>query len=233
MYVTDILPQIVPHIYTNIAANVPPEDLPETHLRDGRDCEGIYGPLDLIYANLPLVMVNPKELDRDLATTTLTDESAYEHLSIGPHDNLRRWSMLSQLGFLLSAKEKLKPDGTIITLIGGRIPDSAIEECFQRAGLQHERTLTGFMRQSDSEYLEQYAAWEQREGTNFLFFNYAVANVLLQSARIDSPEILDKSEDSVMTILCGADMSAQKAYEHHLQGGDVGHLAYAFSATPQ
>ncbi len=46
----------------------------------------------------------------------------------GDNDILYKYSLLSQLGFVISAKEKLREGGSLVTLIGGRIPTEAIEE---------------------------------------------------------------------------------------------------------
>lgn len=70
--VTDIVPEILPTIESNIRSNTRSERLPR-HLSfvSGRDCNQLSEKFDLIYANLPLVMVKEEELGTNLATTTL------------------------------------------------------------------------------------------------------------------------------------------------------------------
>lgn len=86
-------------------------------------------------------MADEDDLGKELATTTLTDGRVYASLQTGSDDILARWSLLPQLGFLRSAKSRLSPKRAIIKLIGGRIPDTAIDACFKRAGMHYERGI--------------------------------------------------------------------------------------------
>lgn len=234
LVVTDILEEILPTIERNIRRNTAADDLPgELQLVSGRDCEPVPDGCDLIYANLPLVMTSGSELTTDLATTTLTDSRAYESLAEGPDDPLVKWSLLPQLGFLLSAKRKLKPSGAVITLLGGRIPDSVIEECFRRAGMTFERGTLAVMRQSDPDYVEQYANYEATisEG-NFLFYDEGVAGQILQGQGHGYPAIVDVPADMLRDMLEPAALTAAEAWDRILAGWHVGHLSYGFRASP-
>lgn len=231
--VTDIVPALLPAIESNIRANTASNRLPKMiRFAAGRDCEPLEEPCDLIYANLPLVMVDTDQLGSELATTTLTDARAYAHLQTGPDDLLARWSLLPQLGLLLSAKERLTPGGAIITLIGGRISDAAIEQCFERAGMDHERGTVAIMRQSDEQYLAQYADYEQRlGGDTFAFYDEAEASRILAAAGCDYPSTLTFSPEVARTVLEPALLSASQAWERVRQGHHVAHLAYGFLAV--
>jgi len=233
IYVTDILPGILPQIADNIRNNL------QERLRGknitfyaGRDCNSLEGKVDLIYANLPLVTIDSNEINSPLATTTLTDASAYKGLACGTDDPLRKYSLLSQLGFLLSAKEKLKEDGTIITMIGGRIPYYVIEECFDKAGLKCRKIITGFKRQSDPQFLEQYAALEAKEGITFDFYDYGkAARIIKKETGFDAPgEIKGYDDQQLKKILAPARLNAKQAFEYYNRGKDVGHIAYGFVA---
>src|SRR3989344_2000182 len=169
VYATDIVPNILEQIEHNIRENTP-QAKAQLIFKHGRDCKPLDEEVDLIYLNLPLVAIDAQEINTPLATTTLTDAAAYAHLVRGKDDLLRRYSMLSQLGALLSAKEKLRDGGVIVTMIGGRIPYEVTQKCFQRAGLEHKLVIAGFKRQSDPQYIEQYASLEEKEEVTFAFF---------------------------------------------------------------
>ena len=234
LYITDILPEILPYIQKNIEANLPEiiKGVKVEYLH-GRDCHPLSEKVDFIYANLPLVMVNPEELEKSLSTTTLTDAKCYSHLSKGANDELRKYSMLSQLGFLISAKEKLNKGGSIVTLIGGRVPTSIIEETFARAELKHNTLYIAFMKQSDPEFMEQYASFEKLENITFSFYDYEKASAILEEKLgIYTPDVIDgHSEKEIRRILESSEINAQQAYQLYLNNKDVGHLAYAFEAS--
>ena len=233
LYVTDVLPEVLPHIQRNIEDNFPEEARKvEIVYLIGRDAEPIPEEVDFIYANLPLITVDLEELQTEFSTTTLTDARRYAHLSYGVSDNLKKYSLLSQLGFLLSAKDKLSPTGFLVTLIGGRIPTSVIDECFARAGFKDQRTCIAFMSQSDPQFLKQYAIHEKVHGISFSFYDYGKAATLLKLATgVSVPDVLNGCEEmEVRNILKDAEITAVQAYDFYNKGKDVGHLAYVFEA---
>ncbi len=231
--VTDILPDILPLIKSDIENNADVAGVNIEYVA-GRDAEPLRSKVDLIYGNLPLIMVaDENRFDSNRATTTITEASSYMHLSKGENDELRRWSLLSQLGFLLSAKEKLNPSGTIITLIGGRIPYPIISECFERAGLKFKELFCAFKRQSDPEFLKDYSEYEKREDVEFCFYDYEKAAAILKSQlSVEVPDIIKgKTGEELKTMLKAAQINAVQAYDLAMQNKFVGHLAHAFEAT--
>ncbi len=231
--VTDIVEEILPQIQKNVNNRRSDRNTISISYLVGRDCDPLRDKVDFIYANLPLIMVDPRELEEKRATTTLTDKSEYDELSVAKDDLLLRYSLLPQLGFLLSAKEKLKENGRLITLIGGRVPTEAIDECFKRAGFKYEKSLVAFIRQSDPEFLKEYSDFEQNdENTEFIFYNYKKAKELLSKKGIAIPEVINTlSEEDLKGLLKEAQIGAKQAYQLYKEGKDVGHLAYAFEAT--
>lgn len=231
--VTDVLQKILAGIRNNIMRNMHAETFKNVSARfvDGRDCEPVTERVDLIYANLPLIMVEGNELLVNRATTTLTDARAYAHLSTGPKDRLRQYSLLSQLGFLLSAKEKLQPGGSIITLLGGRVPYEALDETFQRAGLHYRELSCAFKRQSDPEFLFEYASHELKEEVTFLFYDYEKAVDILRKQGIDVPDIIKGFDGArLKALLADAAINANQAYALAMGRKNVGHIAFAFEA---
>ncbi|MBI5798593.1 MAG: hypothetical protein HZB10_01535 [Candidatus Yonathbacteria bacterium] len=234
LYVIDLSPDVQPGVIANITANTG-ELLKgvQTFCLQGRDGHPLPQRVDLIYGNLPLIMMDREEIRcHPLAMTTLTDAEAYTHLSQGPHDLLRRYSLLSQLGFLLSAKEKLNLDGTLLTLIGGRVPYYAITECFQRAGLGYRKLFTSIKRQSDPQFLKQYAEVEVKEDVVFAFYDYKKAAEIIQGAlNIAIPELIPHMDDEELkALLVPALLSAKEAYEQSRNGRAIAHIAHAFEA---
>ncbi|GEM_PF-6707723 len=234
IFVTDLASDIQTGIIQNICSNAR-QNLQgvATYCLQGRDCQTLPERVDLIYGNLPLIMFDPGEIAKHhLSLTTLTDASYYINLARGQNDMLLRYSLLSQLGFLLSAKEKLTPGGSILTFIGGRVPYYATDECFQRAGLNYKRLFTSLKRQSDGQFLKQYAEYERSQNVEFAFYDYKLAKKIIQNKLgIVIPEVITGFEDDELkTLLAPAMLSARQAYENHLRGSSVAHIAHAFEA---
>jgi len=234
IFVTDILPEILPEIKKNIEQNALKEiSKVELNYVAGRDCEPLPEKVDFIYANLPLIMVESNSLDKNLATTTLTDARNYSSLSNDQEDPLYTWSLLSQLGFLLSAKEKLNADGVIVTLIGGRIPYNVIDELFKKSGFQYKELYCSFKLQSDPTFLKEYADYETAKNVEFCFYDYEkAAKILKDNLGITIPDVIKgKTGEELKEILSPAQINAVQAYNSALNKKPVGHLAHAFEAT--
>jgi hypothetical protein len=235
MQITDLLDEpILEIIRRNIENNA---QLPRDGVKysSGRDAEPLTGQSDLIYANLPLIMTLPEDIRPDRATTTLTRADAYIHLAQGESDPLLMYSLLSQLGFLQSAKQKLSNNGSIVTLIGGRVPFSTIEQCFDRAELEHRMIASIVKRQADPEFLKEYAEYERKMESlfgsePFTFYDEQHAIRLLKSRNISYGQITQCSDDELKLLLQSARITAQKAYQMHLAGMNVSHIGYAFEA---
>lgn len=229
--VTDIIPDILPQIKRNVEQNVPKEAAKvKIKYVHGRDCEPLNEKADFIYANLPLIMVNSSELRKNLATTTLTEANHYSHLSKDEHDVLKKYSLLSQLGFLLSAKKKLNMNGIIITLLGGRVPQSALTELFKRAGLKHKELYCAFKLQSDPQFLKQYAEYEKTENVQFDFYDYPkAAKILRERLKTKVPDIVQNcSGEELKKLIISTHLNAKEAYQMAKKGRKIGHLAFAF-----
>jgi methylase of polypeptide subunit release factors len=230
LVLTDVLPEVLAIVAENVERHRGTHTA-RVHTVAGRDCESLDGGFDLIYANLPLLMVPDDELGAERATTTLTPYTPYAALARAAGDPLRRYSLLSQLGFLHAATAHLAPDGRIVTLIGGRIPAAVVDECFARANLRQDVAALAFMRQSDAEFLEQYAAAERREAIAFEFFEYAEAARRLGAAGVEAPGIITGSSlDAIRALLVPARVDAATAQDRERAGEHVGHLALAYVA---
>ncbi len=235
--VTDIVEDILELIRRNIEENMPAESrrVAISYVA-GRDCEPVLKPVDLIYGNLPLIMVEDDgSLGTNRATTTLTDAGNYMPLQEGKDDFLYTYSLLSQLGFLLSAKAKLRDGGSIITLIGGRVPYEAIDQTFKRAGLAYKELYCAFKRQSDSEFLKEYADYETKHKAEFLFFDYAkAAAILKKQLKVEAPDVIQGyNGHQLKEMLAGVSLNANEAYNLAKQQQPIGHIAFAFEATKQ
>lgn len=232
--VTDILREILPQIRFNIEKNAANEiKRVKIQYVAGRDCLPLTKKLDLIYANLPLIMVSDNSLKKNLATTTLTDATYYLNFGKGKKDPLMKYSLLSQLGFLSSAGQKLKRHGIIITLLGGRIPYHLFNKLFRRANLRYKQLYCAFKRQSDPKFLKQYARYEEEEKIDFIFYDYSKASKILKDElNIRVPGLIRKLKESELKkMLKPAQINARQAYKLALQGKYVGHIAFAFEAT--
>jgi methylase of polypeptide subunit release factors len=230
LVLTDIMSDVLPDVLATFRANGPPASL-SVSTKGGRDCEPLDGEFDVIYGNLPLVVATDEDLCAVRATTTLASERSYARLGLSDSDPLVKYSLLPQLGFLRSAARHLSPRGRVITLIGGRIPDAVVAECFERAGLVHRTINLAYMCQSDPEFIEQYAAHERRYGGPFEFYENARAVELLATRGIAAPSIVDHfTTEQLRRFLVPARIDAARAYRVAKNGDRVGHLALGYLA---
>jgi hypothetical protein len=232
LIVTDILPDILPQIRENIQRNVQDPRRVQIDYVCGRDCGSVHDPVDLIYANLPLIMVDAKEIGRTLATTTLTDAQHYSALRLNDEDPLLTWSLLSQLGFLLSAKRKLHPGGSIVTLLGGRVPYDVLVELGRRAGLDLRERYCAFKKQSDAQFIREYAMYEQTHGVSFCFYDYRRASEIIRNQlHVSVPDIVPLRGDQLKPLIDTARLTARDALALASEGQSVGHIAFSFEAA--
>ena len=229
VYVTDIRDSIFDLIKENVANNIKTDV--ELVYVSWRDCDPISEPVDLIYANLPLIMVDSSKIEDGIETTTLTDMTAYIKMSQWVDDELLKRSLLSQLWLLQWAKKKLKEDWKILTLIGGRIPYRAIDECFKRAWFSYELMNIWFMNQSDPEFMENYAEWENKWNSEFCFYNYLQADKILSEKWVTIPDMIpDISIDTLQVLLKPAQINANEAYQEYKRWNKVWHISFGFLA---
>ncbi|VVB99554.1 Uncharacterised protein [uncultured archaeon] len=233
LQVTDIVPEILPKISQNIKKNS--ADIiegREISYKPGRDCLPVEGKVDLIYANLPLMMASGKSFGRLNSNVALADMGCYFGLSNGKEDLLYRYSLLPQLGFLLSAGDKLGKNGRVLTMVGGRLPGNALDECFSRAGMKYEKFACAFKSHSDIAFLEEYARHEAENGLSFEFYDYEKArDRIREKIGVEPPAAMDKVNCTKMKpMISSARINAAEALALHRKGGKIGHIAYALLA---
>lgn len=87
------------------------------------------------------------------------------------------------------------------------------------------------MRQSDPQYLKQYADQEQNlHPEKFIFFDEERAVDILHRNGMKYPDIVSYPEERLREMLRTAQVDAWQAYKLFQDGKHVAHIAYAFTA---
>jgi len=229
--VTDIVEKILAPSKANFLQNVPREKMPSLTYFHGRDCHPLTQKMDLItFSPPPLMFPNRRYADTGLDRTTIVPWSDYEHLSSGRDDSLLKWSLLPQLGFLLSSRAKLGRQGRTITLYSGRVPFESIAECYNKADMNLTVRNTIVKRQTDPEYLACYAEYERNflQGDTFDFFDYEQAQKNLDEVGIALPGLVTElSDKELRNVLESSRINARQALAQSLEGKNVAHIGYA------
>lgn len=230
IHLTDIVESVLEPSERNLRNNLPLNYNPLITRKAGRDAEPLPNVIDFVTNSPPPLMVEDESgLDRGLARTTLIECKNYAQHARDADDPLLKWSVLPLYKFLLDTKQKLAPNGKILALYSGRIPFSAIEEAYRRAGLTLEVPLSIVKKQQDPVYLGHYADYEKRHlnGDTFDFYNYEQARRLLNQAGYQMPGLIKLPDAEIKRILAPARISANEAYKIALTGQPVAHVGHA------
>jgi methylase of polypeptide subunit release factors len=236
LYVTDIVGELLELARQNIENNIQPNSYPnEIIYLSGKDCEPLTEKVDLItFSPPPLMVYNHQMMNEGIARTTLTEGESYLHLAKGNDDIKLKWSTLPQYGFLLSAKDKLNANGTVLTLYSGRIPFAATQSAYTDAEFDLKVRYQIIKRQTDPQYLKEYAKYEMEHlsGDTFDFYDFKRAQMILRPLGFNVPGIITGYNDSqIKELLKEAKISAVEAYQASLGGKDVAHIGYALEGS--
>src|SRR5207237_7912577 len=94
------------------------------------------------------------------------------------------------------------------------------------------KIFTSLKRQSDGQFMKQYAEYEAKQNVNFVFYDYKKAKEIVQNKLgVLIPEVISGFEDDELkNLLAPALLSAKQAYQNYLNGRAVAHIAHAFEA---
>ena len=152
--------------------------------------------------------------------------SLYE--GYNPPEKFVRWALGAQFAYLSSAKEVIRPGGTIITELGGRVPLQLVRDLFQELDLEFQEIVTGFKEQTEALIdFQGYHRLEKQYGVEFEFYLYQKSFALLKQEQIKNPTA-EFSADQIKTLLAPHKVSAKKALELFRQDVAVGHTVHLF-----
>jgi len=181
---------------------------------------------DVIYANLPNIPIPTELLDQLLEGITAASYFDPETLQGVPED-LGKYLLSLQYAFLQQAKSHLTPDGQVLLNLGARMPITAINDLFDKAGYQQPEVLSfGFKLQTEPfDTIPNYAAHETSE-VQFAYYPYRQAKEILTGKSITN-------FSELTTLLEQLKLSATDAFERLKQGEQLGHLVTLLSAKPK
>ncbi|MEK7138010.1 MAG: hypothetical protein AAB787_00735 [Patescibacteria group bacterium] len=237
IYATDIVKEILEPVKKNIEGNIESQYRPKNiFYLAGKDCEPLPEKVDLIFFSPPPLMAyNHSSLNEGIVRTTIIEAEPYLNITDDSKDIRLKWSTLPQYQFLLSAKEKLNRDGLVLTLYTGRIPFEATEAAFSSAGFSIKVRYQVIKKQTDPQFLKEYATYEKEILVNdtFDFFDYYKTKKIMKSKGFDIPGIITGHSDiSLKNLLKEAKISAQQAYQISSEGKEVAHIGYALEGRP-
>ncbi len=224
-YVTDIDHDVIIESYLNITKAVSKEIIPLV----GSLCdplEIVSGQLDLIHGNVPnLVCDDNKNLSSGDDKGTFVKKG-----SIGrAPDELKSFALESQYAYLKGAYEVLRRGGSVITLMGGRVPIGLVSHLFCEAGLKLMPEFSvGFKEQTQPEqdYLG-YAALEEKYGIEFDFYEFEDAMEILRRNKVSNPTF-ELSGEEIKDLLKETRVTATEALSLFKKGVRCGHTVHMF-----
>jgi SAM-dependent methyltransferase len=176
---------------------------------------------DLIYENLPNIPIDDAA---DLATARLS--SGHMPPRAEPVPELLRKNLLTlHYVALLQARDFLRPDGSVLSLIGGRIPLAVFQHMGKLAGYRSEIFTYGWKIQTDPDAIISGHLTQQQQGLGPYHFYRAqqLAKVFMQVKLEDS----GKRALEIERQLAPEALDPQQALAAHRRGETIGHTVVA------
>ncbi|MDR1351066.1 MAG: hypothetical protein LBJ59_09910 [Zoogloeaceae bacterium] len=181
---------------------------------------------DLIYENLPNV---PVAAAADLATARLSSGHMPPRAEAIP-DLLRKNLLALHYVALTQAKDFLCPDGSVLSLIGGRIPLAVFEKMGELAGYRSEIFTYGWKIQTDPDEMIPGHLAQQRDGLGPYHF-YRAARLAEVFASVNLADS-GKRALEIEQLLAPDQLDPQQALAAHQRGETIGHTVVALRSFP-
>ncbi len=228
LLITDIDQRVIGLSRENVEKNIPdcsPE--PRVHALVGDLCKPFSGrnlKVDLVYANLPNLPSEEENINEGYKLSSLYKKGKDDLIT---SKNAKDYLLAMQELFLHSAKGILNPGGSVLSIIGGRVPYELFSIMFSEAGFRLEELCSGFKRQTEPEIVIPEYANAERDDVEFSFYHYAEVRKHLKKLDISNPTTkIDGMELSI--ALRDYRVSAREALNLYRQGTDVGHTVHFF-----
>lgn len=191
--VTDLHPDVVPIAKRNFQRYLGTYGIPSPRFQalEGYLTEPLrqkHITADVIYANLPNVPSHDKvRLYNDQNTASYFDAS-----KVHAPEELSRYLLAMQHTFLKNAHGSLKPGGSVVLNLGGRVPTEMVEKMFKDSGYKYEELFTTLKVQSQPEIiLPGYAEAEKAGGVEFDFYYIDELLELVRQLSFDGASVRD------------------------------------------
>ena len=189
--------------------------------------KNIYGlKVDLVYGNIPnLPALSDMDLSKGAEKGTFVPPQLYD--CYNPPSKFKAWGLAAQYAFLQSAKSVLRPGGSIVTALGGRMPIKIVEELFEVCELEFEDVIVGFKEQTEAKIdFEGYHRLEKENGVSFEFYLYQEVIDFLRDKGISNPSdgISGRILKSMLRPYMVSAGAALKLYERNIPVGHTVHL---------
>lgn len=228
LLITDIDPRVMGFSAENIEKNIPNDrSRPRIHSFVGDLCKPISEKalkVDLVYGNLPNLPSNSEDMAEGHNLSSLYKRGNGD---LALPNYTRDYLLEMQMLFLDSAKSILNPGGSVLPMIGGRVPYELFLKMFAEAGLNLEELCSGFKRQTESDIVIPEYASAEKYGIVFSFYPYTEAREYLKKAGITNPTA-EVDGMQLSGILRGYMINAREALNLYKRGIDIGHTVHFF-----
>ncbi|OGZ02728.1 MAG: hypothetical protein A2946_04075 [Candidatus Liptonbacteria bacterium RIFCSPLOWO2_01_FULL_53_13] len=183
--------------------------------------------VDFVHANVPnLPSSGTEDLSMGAEKGTFLPAQLYE--GYNPPEKFLSYAMGAQYAYLQSARKILRPGGTVITELGGRMPLNLIPELFDECGFDFQEVYVGFKEQTEALIdFEGYHKIEEQYGVLFEFYLFEESRkALAATGYTNATSTLSGAE--MKRILEPYKISAGKALELYKQGIASGHTVHLF-----
>jgi methylase of polypeptide subunit release factors len=228
LLVTDIDSRVIDLSTRNIDNNIPEDrSKPKVFFFVGDLCNPLserYLETDLVYGNLPNLPSDSDDLHEGINLSSLYRRGIREIRASG---SIGDYLLEMQRLFLDSAKAVLRPGGSVLPIIGGRVPYGLFPRMFAEAGFNFEELCSGFKRQTEAEVIIPEYANAEMGRVRFSFYHYSEARGHLQKLGIGNPTAKINGKE-LSDILRDYGVSAREALSLYRGGIDIGHTIHFF-----
>lgn len=219
---TMILTDVHPDVLSVARENVTPfTNKQEVIFQHGNLCEPLRMmgmQADVIYANLPLIPYSGSNLLDGMNSSSYVSTKAYEHTP-----EIYKKHLLGIIHtFLKEACFSLKPQGSVVVNLGGRIPVALVQQMFKDCGYFYSELYTGFKLQTQCEdILPGFSNAEKEFGIEFDYYDYEKGS--------QHPDFVCAKD--LKEYLSPHRMSATDALRAFQHGKQVGHVVQVIRGT--
>lgn len=181
--------------------------------------------VDFVHANIPnLPTTGEEDLSKGDEKGSFAPPQYYEKYN--PPKKFIKWALAAQYAYLQSAKKVLKPGGSVIAELGGRVPFELVEELFDSCGLRVQEVIIGFKEQTEAIInFKGYHHNEVEHGVQFEYYLYDELKKLFEKQGLANPNY-DISGKQLKTLLKPYKLNAGQAIEAYKKGIKIGHLVH-------
>ncbi|MBI2990445.1 MAG: hypothetical protein HYY51_04675 [Candidatus Magasanikbacteria bacterium] len=227
LIVTDIDQEILEGTITNIknaTALLSYELIPLV----GLFCEPIESSghtVDFVHANIPNLPTSGEEdLSKGDQKGSFAPPEYYEKYR--PPKEFIYWALAAQYAYLQSAKRVIKPGGSVIAELGGRVPFELVEELFDSCGLELQEVIIGFKEQTEAMInFRGYHHNEVEYGVQFEYYTYDESKYMFEKYQLANPNY-NISGRELKKLLKPYKLNAGQAMEAYKKGTRIGHLVH-------